>query len=235
MGIEHIENIDKKTVKRKPRGRKIRPRESQKNKDIIPTRPGRKIGYMRVSTEKQDMALQFEAMTDAGIAYDDIFADTISGSKVSRKWRDACLKFLVPGDTLYVWKLDRFSRSLMDLLNQLAALDERGVNFVSLTQHLDTATPMGRMTVQIIGAFAEFEREMIRERVTAGIRAKTESTSVRWGRQPAVEYDEEEIKRLLREKVPHRQIVKMTGASKGTVGNISKTMKEKKHGTEKTT
>lgn len=182
---------------------------------------------MRVSTEKQDMGLQYEAMVDAGIPWDDIYGDTISGSKVSRQGRDECLNYLVPGDTLCVWKLDRFSRSLRDLLNQLADLEERGISFVSLTQNLDTSTPMGRMTIQIIGAFAEFEREMIRERVTAGVRSAI-ATGKKWGKKPAVEYDADEVRRLLRKKVSHRDIARAIGISKSTVSNINQAMKERK-------
>lgn len=228
MDTQSIDITGKKPTKRKPRGRKIRPREKPKKDVIIETRPGRKIGYMRVSTEKQDMALQIEALFDAGIEWDDIYADTITGSKITRKGLNECLKFLVRGDTLCVWKLDRFSRSLRDLLNQLFELEGRGISLVSLTQNFDTSTPMGRLMVQIIGGFAEFEREMIRERVTAGIRAKLENGNVRWGKQPAVDYDPEEVRKLLRQKMPQRQIAKTIGISKSTVSNINKAMKEGK-------
>ncbi len=215
----------KKPPIRKPRGRKIKPRERPKPEAPQPLREPRKFGYMRVSTVKQDMALQIEAMFELGIAWDDIYADTLSGKKVNRKWRDACLQALEPGDTLCVWKIDRFSRSLNDFTNKLSYLDKKGVIFKSITQEFDTSSPSGRLMMQMIGAFAEFESEMIRERVTAGIRAKISEGNVRWGRQPAVDYDEEEIKRMLRQKIPHRTIAAEIGISKGTVGNISKKMK----------
>lgn len=229
MDKQDIDMTKKNKTIRKPRGYKIRPREEKVKKSAKPRREPTLIGYMRVSTEKQDMLLQMEAMFEAGIEWDNIYADTISGSKINRKWRDKCLNSLIPGDTLYVWKLDRFSRSLMDLLNKLNDLEKKEVNFVSLTQDLDTSTPIGRMIVQVIGAFAEFEREIIRERVTAGIRAKTASGNVRWGRQPAVDYDKEEVKYLLREKIPQRQIAKIIGISKSTVSNVNKEMKEMKN------
>ena len=212
---------------RKPRGYKIKPRAKKVKKVVKPTREPRKIGYMRVSTVKQDMTLQIEALLEAGIAWDDIYADTISGSKVNRKWRDACLNFLVPGDTLYVWKLDRFSRSLKDFLHRLEDLENKGVSFVSLTQDIDTSTPIGKMIVQVLVAFAEFEREMIIERVTAGIRAKTAGGNIRWGRQPAVDYDKEEIKQLIRQGKSQREIAKITGISKSTVSNINREMNNK--------
>jgi len=215
----------KKPTIRKPRGRKIKPRERPKPEAPQPLRKPRRFGYMRVSTVKQDMALQIEAMFELGIAWDDIYADTLSGKKVNRKWRDACLQVLVEGDTLCVWKIDRFSRSLNDFTNKLCYLDGKGVIFKSITQEFDTSTPAGRLMMQMIGAFAEFESEMIRERVTAGIQAKISEGNVRWGRQPAVDYDEEEIKKMLRQKIPHRTIAAEIGVSKGTVGNVNKKMK----------
>lgn len=212
---------------RKPRGYKIKPRSKKVKKVSKPTREPRKFGYMRVSTVKQDMTLQIEAMLENGIAWDDIYADTISGSKVNRKWRDECLNSLVSGDTLCVWKIDRFSRSLRDFLNKIENLEKRGVSFVSLTQDIDTSTPIGKMILQVLMAFAEFEREMIIERVTAGIRAKTADGNVRWGRQPAVDYDKEEIKKLIRQGKSQREIAKITGISKSTVSNVNREMKRK--------
>ena len=219
--MEDTENIDKKKVKRKPRGRKIRRVEKPKKKDITPERKPKKIGYMRVSTEKQDMALQLDALVAAGVAPEDIYRDTISGSKITREGRDACLKALIAGDTLCVWKLDRFSRSLKDILDKLDMLMARGVRFVSLTQNLDTQTPVGRAMIQMIGIFAEFERETIRERVKAGIRAKIESGEVvRWGRRPQVEYENEEIVRLLQSGMTQREVARTTGVSKTTVQRV---------------
>lgn len=224
--MEDTDITGKKPLKRKPRGRKIRRVEKPKNKDIINTRKPRKIGYMRVSTEKQDHGLQRDALLLAGVAEEDIFQDTISGSKISREGRNACLKFLIPGDTLYVWRLDRFSRNLRDILEKLEVFDKQGIGFISVTQNLDTTTPTGRAMIQMIGIFAEFERETIRERVTAGIRSKRGDR--RWGRRPAVEYDEAEIIALLKKKTPQRTISKMTGASKTTIHRISHNLKKKK-------
>ena len=223
MDTQNTENKAKKKLKRKPRGRKIR--REQKNKKKIVTkaiRGPRKIGYMRVSTEKQEHTLQYDALIGEGIAPDDIFQDTISGSKITREGRDACLKFLIPGDKLYVWKLDRFSRSLLDILTKLQKFEQENIGFVSITQNLDTTTPMGKLMVQIMGAFAEFERETIRERVKAGIKAKRESGEIKqWGRKPSVEYNEEEILHLLKEN-SIRKVSKITGVPKSTVGSIKK-------------
>ena len=78
------------------------------------------------------------------------------------------------GDTLVVWRLDRFGRSLKDLISKIEALDERGVEFASLTEGIDTTTAQGRLAFHLFGALAEFEREIARERTMAGLRAARE-------------------------------------------------------------
>lgn len=220
--------IEKKKVKRKPRGRKIRKEIKKPAKKPETLRKPTLIGYMRVSTEKQDHSLQHKALIEAGVEEENIFQDTISGSRVNRKGRDECLKYLIEGDTLVVWKLDRFSRSLKDLLTKLDELEQKGVGFKTLTQNIDTTTPAGRMMMQIVGAFAEFEREMIRERVKAGIQEKMKNSKQRWGKRPAVDYSEKEIKKLIREGLTQRQVAKQIGVSKSTVQRIYKTMRIKK-------
>ena len=222
MDTQATENKEKIQVKKKPRGRKIKRREKPKKVPITYSRNPTKIGYMRVSTEKQDHALQYDSLVAAGVLPEHIFKDTISGSKVSREGRDACLKYMIPGDTLYVWKLDRFSRSLKDILNKLDEILAMGINFVSITQNLDTSTPTGRAMVHMIGLFSEFERETIRERVIAGIKAKRDSGEIeRWGRKPTVEYDEKEVLNLLLKK-SIREVSKITGVPKSTILNIKK-------------
>jgi len=219
---------EKKKVIRKPRGKKIRRAVEKKKKTTEDTRKPRLIGYIRVSTEKQDHGLQKDALIEAGVSPEDIFQDTISGSKVSRKGRDACLKFLISGDTLVVWKIDRFSRSLKDLLNQLDELDRRDIGFRSITQAIDTTTPAGRMMMQMVGAFAEFERELIRERVKAGIKATMEGGRKRWGKAPAVDYDADEIKALRKKGKSVREVSRITGASPATVSRIAPTKRKRR-------
>src|ERR1035437_6166062 len=109
MDTQPIEIIDVNKPKRKPRGKKIRPREKPPKKQL---REGKLIGYMRVSTKEQDNALQFDALTSNGVKADDIFSDKISGSKINREGLNKCLAQLVPGDVLIVWKVDRLGRSL---------------------------------------------------------------------------------------------------------------------------
>lgn len=125
------------------------------------------VGYSRVSTTLQDPALQHDALTAAGCTR--IFTDTASGKLASRPQLDACLDYLRSGDTLVVWRLDRFGRSLRDLIDRMAQLNERGIGFRSIMEGIDLTTPTGRMCFHIFGALAEFESDLIKERVNAGL------------------------------------------------------------------
>ena len=129
-----------------------------------------KIGYARVSTSDQTLNLQRDAVKEAGC--DKIFSDRgLSGSVASRPGLDRALAWLRPGDTLIVWKLDRLGRSLAHLMQTIAALGERGVNFRSLSDPIDTQSPGGRLVLHIMGAIAEFERSLAIERTRAGLEA----------------------------------------------------------------
>ena len=128
------------------------------------------VGYARVSTVEQSMSLQHDALAAAGC--ERVFADHgVSGSIASRPGLDAALEWLRAGDTLVVYRLDRLGRSTRHVLALLHELDERGVAFRSVTEALDTSGPMGRAMVTILAAFAELERDTIRERTTAGLAA----------------------------------------------------------------
>ena len=127
------------------------------------------IGYMRVSTSDQNHDLQRDALTAAGCSR--IFQDVISGSKETRNALSDALAALQPGDTFIVWRLDRLGRSLLHLVNTVNALAERNVGFRSLREGFDTTHNGGRLVFHIFASLAEFERGVIRERVTAGIAA----------------------------------------------------------------
>jgi DNA invertase Pin-like site-specific DNA recombinase len=130
------------------------------------------IGYARVSTDEQDLQLQTDALTAAGCHR--IFSDKASGKSTNRPELTAALDYLREGDTLCVWKLDRFARSLIDLVSMVDALAERGVGFKVLTGALASInpnTPDGRLMLQVVGAMAEFERSLIKERTRAGLDA----------------------------------------------------------------
>jgi DNA invertase Pin-like site-specific DNA recombinase len=128
-----------------------------------------KIGYIRVSKQEQNEALQVDALKEAGC--EKVFTDKMTGSKFEREGLDEALAYVRPGDTLVVWKLDRLGRSLQHLIATLNGLQERTIGFVSLTENIDTTTPGGKLIFHLMGALAEFERDLIRERTTAGLAA----------------------------------------------------------------
>jgi DNA invertase Pin-like site-specific DNA recombinase len=126
-----------------------------------------KIGYARVSTADQDLALQLDALNKAGC--ERIFEEKASGAKADRPKLAETLAFLRPDDTLVVWRLDRLGRSLKHLIETVTSLEDQGVAFQSLTEGFDTSTPGGRLVFHFFGALAEFERALIRERTIAGL------------------------------------------------------------------
>jgi DNA invertase Pin-like site-specific DNA recombinase len=128
-----------------------------------------KIGYVRVSKQEQHEALQIDALKEAGC--EKWFLDKITGSKAERKGLDEALTYVRPGDTFVVWKLDRAGRSLPHLIELLKGLKERGIEFMSLPEQIDATTPGGKLIFHMMGALAEFEHNLIRERTNAGLAA----------------------------------------------------------------
>ena len=139
------------------------------------------IGYARVSTDDQDTAAQVAALQAAGC--ERIFREKASGGRWERPQFLRLLNQLRTGDVVVVWKLDRLSRSLRDVLTIMEQLGEAGAGFRSLTEAIDTTTPAGRMMMQMVGAFAEFERAMLRERTQAGLDTARQEGRV-GGRRP---------------------------------------------------
>ncbi len=129
------------------------------------------IGYARVSTRGQDLALQLDALERAGC--ERVYKDVGSGTIRRRPELDACLDYLRAGDTLVVWRLDRLGRSLRHLVELVGELQEREIAFRSLTEAIDTNTPAGRLQLHLFAALAEFERELIRERASSGPRGRS--------------------------------------------------------------
>lgn len=138
------------------------------------------VGYARVSTEEQSLDMQRHALVRAGVPPDAIFEEVVSGAAIRRPKRDLLLKSLRPGMTLVVWKLDRVSRSLLDLLRFLEKLEAIGAGFRSLQDAIDTKTPAGRVMLAMLGAFAQFERDTIAERTKAGV-ARALERGVKFG------------------------------------------------------
>src|SRR4051794_5010811 len=127
------------------------------------------IGYARVSTLDQTLALQQDALTAAGC--EQLYTDTVSGSVTERPGLTQALSHLRAGDTLVVWRLDRLGRSLPHLIETVSALVRQGVGFRSLQEQTDTTTSGGKLIFHVFGALAEFERDLIRERTHAGLQA----------------------------------------------------------------
>lgn len=126
------------------------------------------IGYARVSKgDDQSNALQAKALKAAGCKR--VFEEAASGGRWDRPILHDMLRQLREGDVVVVWKLDRLSRSLKDLLHLMERIKEADAGFRSLTESIDTTTAAGRMMMQMVGSFAEFERAMIRERTSAGL------------------------------------------------------------------
>jgi len=141
------------------------------------------VGYAQVSSDEQITALKLDALQKAGCA--EIFQDTIAGRSRERAGLSAALSSLCSEDTLVVWRLDRLGRSLSHLLELLETLRAGGICLQSLSKAIETSTPAGKLVYSIFGAIAEFESELIRERVTAGLQA-AKRRGERIGRRPAL-------------------------------------------------
>ena len=177
---------------------------------------GHRLGYARVSTLDQHPDLQLDALTAAGCYR--VFVDTASGALDDRPELAKALDHLRPGDTLVVWKLDRLGRSLRHLLDTVGALAGRGVGFTSLREHLDTTTPGGKLVFHLFGALAEFERDLIRERTSAGLAAARARGRV-GGRPPRMTPQKLAVARQLYESRQHTVavIAKTVGVSRASI------------------
>jgi hypothetical protein len=130
---------------------------------------GHLLGVARVSTADQQPQLQVDALERAGCYR--VFTETASGARADRPTLEQLLDQLRPGDTLVVWKLDRLGRSLRHLVDPVTGLADRGIGFRSLQEAIDTTTPGGKLVFHVFAALAEFERDLIRERTSAGLAA----------------------------------------------------------------
>lgn len=163
-----------------------------------------RLGYARVSAGEQNLAQQIDALRAAGA--DEIFEDTgVSGSTVFKPAYGDMLRHARAGDEIVIWRLDRLGRSLPALITELELLGSMGVGFRSLTEQIETGTPAGRLFFHMVGAFAQFERDVIRERTNAGLQAARRAGRKR-GRPPAISEERwKQVKPLLTE--PHNMSV----------------------------
>lgn len=167
------------------------------------------LGYARVSTTDQSLALQLDALATAGVPAAATWTDTASGARVVRPGLDALLAAALPGDAVVVWRLDRLGRSLAHLATMSADLAGRGITVRSLTDGVDTSGSTGRLLLGLLGTLAEYEREVLRERTVAGIAAaRRRGTHV--GRRPSVTSAQAgEARRMLGEGRPVREVARL--------------------------
>lgn len=144
----------------------------------------RNIGYARVSTVEQSLDLQLAALKAVG-CHEVLSDEGFSGADFNRPGLTRLLRSLQRGDTLTVWRLDRLGRSLFELLKLIRDLNERGIEFRSLSESLDTSTPAGRLLLHVLASMAEFGRSLISERTRAGM-AAARARGSRIGRRPAM-------------------------------------------------
>lgn len=174
------------------------------------------VGYMRVSTGRQDHALQLDALTKAGC--EKIFEDTISGGTDSRPQLNDALAFVRANDCLVVWRLDRLGRSLAHLIATVKDLEARGIHFRSLTESIDSTTPGGKLIFHIFGALAEFELSLLRERTRAGLDAARARGRI-GGRPPKVNNESlRQAQKLLEDdRNTVSKVSQLLGVSRGTL------------------
>lgn len=146
-------------------------------------------GYARVSTDDQELALQLDALKQAGCEEANIYSEKVSGAKSARPALDACLAKLQDGDTLLVWRLDRLGRSMPHLVGLVEELRERGVGFRSICDGvIDTTTASGELVFNIFSSLAQFERRLTQERTRAGLEA-ARARGKKGGRKPIMAND----------------------------------------------
>lgn len=174
------------------------------------------IGYARVSTQEQNLALQRDALETASC--ERVFVEKASGAQRDRPELQAAIDYMRDGDTLVVWKLDRLARSLKQLIETVEDLGQRGIGLRSITESIDTGTSGGKLIFHIFGALAEFERSVIRERTQAGLKAARARGRV--GGRPAVLQDNDlaEARALLRDPdISVAQVAKRLGVAESTL------------------
>jgi DNA invertase Pin-like site-specific DNA recombinase len=184
--------------------------------------------YTRVSTDEQKTDMQLmdlkEYINRRGYDIFNLYEDIISGATKERKALDQLMddakkrKF----DIVLVWKFDRFARSLKMLVDGLALFQELGIDFISYKENIDTTTSMGKLIFNINSAYAEFERDIIRDRVKTGVKAKRGKTNGVWGRRNIADEIQTQIQGLINQGISIRSVAKQLNVAKGTVQKYMK-------------
>lgn len=174
------------------------------------------VGYARVSTDDQNLEFQRDALEELGCK--EVFEDHQSGAKASRPGLDKALEYVREGDMLVVWRLDRLSRSLKDLISLVAKLEQAGIGLKSIHESIDTTSSSGKLIFHIFGALAEFERNLIRERTQAGLKA-ARARGRKGGRPNALSEEKQAIAVGLYDEQRHSidEICDVMGVSKPTL------------------
>jgi DNA invertase Pin-like site-specific DNA recombinase len=174
------------------------------------------VGYARVSTDDQNLDLQKDALIQIGC--ERIFEDHFSGAKAERPGLKEALDYVRPGDVLVVWRLDRLSRSLKDLIDMVTLLESRKIGLKSLHESIDTSSSSGKLIFHMFGALAEFERNLIRERTQAGLTA-ARARGRQGGRPPSLSAAKQKLAVELYDERKHtiNQICHIMGISKPTL------------------
>jgi DNA invertase Pin-like site-specific DNA recombinase len=184
------------------------------------------IGYARVSTDEQHTENQIQKLKLVGC--EKIYKETASGGQWERPQLHKALDHLREGDVLVVWKLDRLSRSLSDLLRILERIDQAGASFKSLTETLDTTGPCGRLMMNMLGAFNQFEREIIKERTKLGLERARANGRIGGGRYKlSAAQQAEAIKMIKAGEKTQSEIAELFDVDRSTVSRMMSEVRRK--------
>lgn len=174
------------------------------------------IGYARISTDDQNLNSQRDSLNQAGC--ETIFEDTLSGSMIGRPALADALKFIRSGDTLVIWRLDRLSRTLKDLIETINLLKNRKIGLKSLQEYIDTSSSSGKLVFHIFASLAEFEKNLIRDRTKAGLQAARARGRL-GGRPKSLTNDKQKLALQLYNDKQHsiQQICEIMGITKPTL------------------
>ncbi|WP_174864237.1 recombinase family protein [Comamonas jiangduensis] len=173
------------------------------------------VGYARVSTEDQKLDLQLDALKSAGCVK--LFSDHVSGASKLKVGLEEALAYLRPGDTLVVWKLDRLGRTVKGLIELVDELHSRNVQFRSLTDSIDTSTSAGKFFFHVMAAMAEMERDLVRERTSAGL-AAARARGRMGGRKPKMDSPRlKSAQHLISSGMTPKEVADSLGVSRATL------------------